>query len=229
MNQTTFFVALDFDTLEKMETFVQTIYPEFLHVKIGLELCTRFGVQAVLESLARFPGLVVFLDLKFHDIPNTVEKTINTLSNFPGIQYTTIHTSVGIQALERAQSTSGSVHILGVSVLTSMSEAECRLIYNRSVEDQILLSADLLIDAGCYGMVCSGREASLIRAHSKYNTLKLVCPGIRLEKTDDDQTRILHPRDAIRSRIDYLVVGRPITQSNDPLAQCREIQSYLHA
>jgi orotidine-5'-phosphate decarboxylase len=118
------FVALDVDTLKEAKSLVEYLIPEYTHFKIGLELCTKFGLQQVLDIFDQFPDqqFKVFVDLKFHDIPHTVARAVNSLHSFSGISFATIHTSSGLEALCEAQKQAGHIRLLGVSVLTSMDE-----------------------------------------------------------------------------------------------------------
>jgi orotidine-5'-phosphate decarboxylase len=223
------FAALDVRTLEEANALVRQLIPEYTHFKIGLELCTKYGLQTVLSIFHQFPDqqFHIFVDLKFHDIPHTMGQAVEALKNFPTIEFATIHASAGLEALITSQTNAGNIKLLGVSVLTSMDENTSYSIYGKTLIEQVLRCADIILEAHLYGIVCSGLEAQILRTYPKYDNLKLICPGFRLEKTKlDDQTRIITPKDTIELDIDYLVVGRPIIQVADPRKSGLEI---LHA
>jgi orotidine-5'-phosphate decarboxylase len=222
-------VALDFNDLEQVLHFVEQIQPSECRLKVGKELFTAYGPQIVRELHAR--GFEVFLDLKFHDIPNTVYKAIRVAADL-GVWMVNVHASGGREMLLKArQAIQDSQHkplLIAVTILTSLSDAEVTEIgYQRSLTEQTLYLAQLSYACGIDGVVCSAHEAAAIKqvTNAKFLT---VTPGIRLsaDKTDD-QTRIMTPVQAIASGADYLVIGRPITQTPEPAATLRAINQSL--
>ena len=222
-------VALDFNDLAEVLHFVEQIQPSECRLKVGKELFTAYGPQIVRELHAR--GFEVFLDLKFHDIPNTVYKAIRVAADL-GVWMVNVHASGGREMLIKArQAIQDSQHkplLIAVTILTSLSDAEVAEIgYSRSLTEQTLYLAQLSYACGIDGVVCSAHEAAAIKqvTNAKFLT---VTPGIRLsaDKTDD-QTRIMTPVQAIASGADYLVIGRPITQALAPATTLRAINQSI--
>ncbi|MDA0311621.1 MAG: orotidine-5'-phosphate decarboxylase [Gemmatimonadetes bacterium] len=185
--------------------------------KVGLELYTRAG-PAVVSALAT-RGKRVFLDLKLHDIPNTVAGGVRAASEL-GVELLTVHSSGGTAMLEAARDAAGpGTKLLGVTVLTSLSASEIEAVWGReilSIRDEVGRLTELSADAGLDGVVASALEASWIRRLVSDDFL-VVTPGIRPAGADvGDQNRIATPAEAVRAGADYLVIGRPITQAEDP-------------
>lgn len=222
-------VALDFNDLEQVLHFVEQIQPSECRLKVGKELFTAYGPQIVRELHAR--GFEVFLDLKFHDIPNTVYKAIRVAADL-GVWMVNVHASGGREMLVKARKAiQDSQHkplLIAVTILTSLSDAEVAEIgYSRSLTEQTLYLAQLSYACGIDGVVCSAHESTAIKQNTNAKFLT-VTPGIRLsaDKTDD-QTRIMTPVQAITSGADYLVIGRPITQALTPATTLRAINQSL--
>jgi orotidine-5'-phosphate decarboxylase len=183
------FIALDFDDLSDAQAFVDLAYPTIKLFKIGLQLCTKYGIEKVLAIFA-YREVKIFLDLKFHDIPNTIAGSVTSVMSFEKIGFLTVHASSGKAGLLAAKENSKSCKILGVSVLTSFSEQDCQLIYKTKVIDKVLEFADLLHSCDIDGLVCSAQEAKIIRQYSEFQNLILVCPGIRIAMNkSNDQNR----------------------------------------
>jgi len=198
-------------------------------VKIGLQMFTRYGPDYVREIADL--GKRIFLDLKLHDIPNTVAKAIDSVSDLP-IGMLTIHTCGGREMMEwavRAQRDSNpDLQLLGVTVLTSMDDnAISEVGVNRSAAEQVSALASLAAEAGMSGLVCSPHEAALLKsAHG--DQFKLVTPGVRPVGADaGDQKRVMTPRLASEQGADYIVVGRPIYKADNPAAVVAAIRSDL--
>ncbi len=222
-------VALDFDNSEKCLTLVRQLDPEICRLKVGKELFTACGPR-LLEQLQGL-GFDVFLDLKFHDIPNTVAKAVKAAAGL-GVWMVNVHASGGTRMMEAAAESLVAVTkpplLIAVTVLTSMDASDMKATgVDTSPEQQVLRLAALTADAGLDGVVCSAREAPLLRGKFG-DKLTLVTPGIRPEGSDaGDQRRIVTPAQALADGSDYLVIGRPITQSSDPAATCRAIAESL--
>jgi orotidine-5'-phosphate decarboxylase len=211
-------VALDVPDAASAATLVAKLDGACLWFKVGLELFTAAG-PAVLEPLLK-RGHSVFLDLKFHDIPNTVAAAVRSAAA-RGAQMLTIHASGGPAMLIAARGALAGLanppQLLAVTMLTSIDQAQAQAIgFHRSPGDQALALARIALEAGITGFVCSPREVAAIRALAGPDAL-LVVPGIRPAGADlGDQKRVSTPAETLRLGASYLVVGRPITQAADP-------------
>lgn len=222
-------VALDYDNLSECEALLPRLDPTVCRLKVGKELFTACGPKIV--ELIQNNGFQVFLDLKFHDIPATVAKAVKAAAGL-GVWMVNVHASGGPRMLaaaaESLASSSSQTLLIGVTVLTSMEQAELDAVgIHCPLKEQVLHLAGLARDAGLHGVVCSAREASVLKA-TYGSEFILVTPGIRPTGTDaGDQRRIVTPEAALQAGSHYLVIGRPITQSPDPAATCREIARSL--
>ena len=214
------FCALDFTDLKKTLDFTEIIKNNVGGIKLGLEFFSKNGPQGV-EKMKKF-GLPIFLDLKLHDIPNTVKQSLkNVLSLEP--DFLTVHLSGGYRMIEVLQDIKKQTKIIGVSLLTSLDNEDLKnmginLKSNEFVEHLVKIG----VNAGIDGIVSSAQEVDNLK--KKFNDLIFVTPGIRLysDKTDD-QKRTKSPRSAIASGSDLLVIGRPITESKNPVSSINEI------
>ncbi len=225
-------IALDTSDRVTFERWCEQYGPRVGVLKVGLEAFVRWGYEAV--EVARLHGRRVFLDLKLHDIPNTVSGAV-TAARASGVDFLTVHASGGPAMLEAAQQAAGQrLMILAVTVLTHLDEAALQTLdlpgSSRSRAKKWALMAQ---QAGCAGAVCSPLEVAALREQCPPPFL-LVTPGIRLTATkghQDDQQRVATPREALRAGADLLVVGRPVTRAPDPelalLEIAREIQGAL--
>ena len=204
-------IAIDEINLGKFKEIINSLDSNICMVKVGSVSFNALGQEAVL--FAAEEGFEIFLDLKLHDIPNTVKKSIKGLISLP-IQMLTIHIAGGMQMLEYAmEAVKGTgIKVLGVTALTSLSDEDANLIYQRDAADQVNAMLDLAEESGIDGVVCSPHEIALV---SKRKSLLSITPGIRLTLSDDDQKRVMTPKQAIDLGADYLVIGRPITGSED--------------
>lgn len=212
-------VALDYPSAEEALSMVERLGPSATFYKVGLELYSRSG-PGVVESLTAM-GKRVFLDLKLHDIPNTVVGAMRSAADL-GVDLITVHTAGGSAMLEAAAGASGShTRVLGLTVLTSLTPAELEVVWGReirSIQQEVGRLTDLAVECGLDGVVASALEATWIRNRVDRDFL-LVTPGIRPSGTDPgDQRRVATPADAVAAGSDYLVVGRTITQAADPHA-----------
>ena len=180
-------------------------------IKIGSVAFNSNGSKIIYYAAEK--GFDIFLDLKLHDIPNTIKKSIYGLKNLP-IKMLTIHTSGGREMMEAAmEATSNTkLKIFGVTALTSLSNVDTNNIFQRTVFEQVSKMLDLAELAGIDGVVCSPHELELV---TKKTSLLSITPGIRLENSVDDQKRVMTPKEAIDLGADYLVIGRPITTSKN--------------
>ena len=219
-------VAMDFDNADQCLSMATRLSPSDCRLKVGKELFTACGPKIV-EQLMTL-GFDVFLDLKFHDIPNTTSKAVKAAAAL-GVWMVNVHASGGermmIAAREILEQRSGTRPLLiAVTVLTSMEAVDLSGIgIERSPEEQVIKLARLTHSCGLDGIVCSAQEASLMRSQFGHGFC-LVTPGIRLESSPaDDQRRTLTPAAAITAGSSYLVIGRPITQSSNPVDTCKSI------
>lgn len=224
-------VALDYDNQADALAFVDRIDPASCRLKVGKEMFTLFGPDFVRELHKR--GFSVFLDLKFHDIPNTCSKAVRAAAELGGVWMVNVHASGG----ERMMTASREILepygkdrplLIGVTVLTSMEQSDLAGIgLNIAPQDQVIRLATLTKNAGLDGVVCSAQESSLLKSELGQD-FKLVTPGIRPAGSEQgDQRRIMTPVEAIHSGSDYLVIGRPITQAVDPAAVLKSINDSL--
>jgi len=214
-------VALDFDTLDAAVALAKQLDPAQCRLKVGKELFTYCG-PGVVDALHKL-GFEVFLDLKFHDIPNTVAKAVKAAAEL-GVWMVNVHASGGLEMMKAARAAIESYGdkrplLIAVTVLTSMSGEDLSEIgLQRSPEQQVQCLAGLAQKAGLDGVVCSSQEARELKASLGKDFL-LVTPGIRPQDSAiGDQKRIMTPVAALEAGSDYLVIGRPITQAPAPLA-----------
>ena len=207
---------------------VDRISPELCRLKIGKELFTRCGpdlVKSIVNS-----GYDVFLDLKYHDIPNTVANACKAAADL-GVWMMNVHALGGpamLAAARNALSDSDSPLLIAVTILTSSSDDDLKAVgINQNTEDMVRRLALLSKEQGLDGVVCSAQEASDLKSSLGHDFI-LVTPGIRLPADDaGDQKRIVSPADAVRQGSDYLVIGRPITQADDPGQKLLTINSEI--
>ncbi|PSV13609.1 orotidine-5'-phosphate decarboxylase [Photobacterium leiognathi] len=223
-------VALDYDNQNEALAFVDRIEPGSCRLKVGKEMFTYFGPDFVRQLHDR--GHSVFLDLKFHDIPNTCSKAVKAAADL-GVWMVNVHASGG----ERMMTASREILepygkdrplLIGVTVLTSMEASDLAGIgINQEPQQQVLNLASLAKNSGLDGVVCSAQEASILKGNLGQN-FKLVTPGIRPVGSEaGDQRRVMTPVEAIAAGSDYLVIGRPITQAADPALVLAEINKSL--
>ncbi len=216
-------IALDVRSLDAAENVVRATGQRAVVYKIGSELFTRCGPSSV--ELVKRHGKEVFLDLKFHDIPNTVSRAVEAAASL-GVKMLNVHASGGAEMMRAAVEAAGTAgsgqrpKVLAVTVLTSIDEGilaeDIGCPAGRGVEEQVVHLAELAAKSGLDGVVASAREASLIRQRVG-SELLIVTPGIRPQwAARGDQRRITTPAEALRAGADYIVIGRPVTASADP-------------
>jgi orotidine-5'-phosphate decarboxylase len=220
-------VALDVSSAAAALALVERLGDSCRFYKIGSELFTREG-PAVVQAV-RGAGCDVFLDLKFHDIPNTVRESARAAASL-GVRLLTVHASGGGEMVRAAVEGAGaSCGVLAVTVLTSLDAATLGGAWGRdtvTVEHEVLRLARLAAGAGAHGIVCSGHEAG--PAHAAFPELALLVPGIRLAGgASHDQARVSTPASAARAGARYLVLGRAVTGAPDPLLAMRAVHDEL--
>ena len=232
-------VALDVSSAAAARKIVTDLGDSVHIYKVGMQLYTAEGPQVVRDLLSS--GRQVFLDLKYHDIPNTVASAVREAAQL-GVSMLTVHASGGEKMLRAAAEAAGDharvgadVHvrplqILAVTVLTSMDESELQQTgVSSKLLEQVLRLASMAIDAGCAGVVSSAREVKALRAKLGEDFL-IVTPGVRPAGSDHgDQARVVTPAEAIQSGATHIVVGRPITAAKDPAAAARGIQQEIRS
>lgn len=240
MNKEKVIVALDVSSQNEAREIIRTLRDEVGAFKIGLQLFTATGanfVRDVVES-----GAKIFLDLKFHDIPNTVAQASIEAARM-GVWMFNLHALGGSEMMRRAAHETREACdrenlnvpiIIGVTVLTSSNDETLRQVgIENQAEQQVLKLAKLSEQSGLDGVVASPRETALIRREIQDKNFQIVTPGVRLENKDesfsatDDQKRVMTPAEAINAGADYLVIGRPILKAENPLAAARNILSQI--
>lgn len=222
-------VALDYPDAASARPVVARLDPALCRLKVGKELFVAAGPEFVRELVGL--GYAVFLDLKFHDIPNTVAQACKAAARL-GVWMVNVHAAGGPRMLAAARDALEGADrrplLIAVTVLTSMGPEELAAIgVEAAAEAQVLRLARLSAEAGLDGVVCSAREAPALR-QAQGPSFRLVTPGIRPAGSDaGDQTRILTPLQAMQAGADYLVIGRPITQAADPVAALQAISAEI--
>jgi len=222
-------VALDYPTMDAALSLADQLDPNRCKLKVGKELFTRSGPQVVDTLVAK--GFDIFLDLKYHDIPNTVAKACRAAADL-GVWMMNVHTLGGqdmmVAAREAIADHSQRPLLIGVTLLTSMNETTFQQIgLSGTIQDTVLRLANLAQKSGLDGVVCSAQEASLLRQQHGPN-FQLVTPGIRPAKSDiGDQHRTMTPIQALAAGSSYLVIGRPITGATDPMQALEAIEQSL--
>lgn len=223
-------VALDYDNRDKALAFVDRIDPRDCRLKVGKEMFTLFGPQLVRDLQER--GFDVFLDLKFHDIPNTAAHAVKAAADL-GVWMVNVHASGGARMMTAAKEAlvpfgNDAPLLIAVTVLTSMETSDLQgLGINATPAEYAERLAGLTQQCGLDGVVCSAQEAVRFKA-AFGQQLKLVTPGIRPQGSEvGDQRRIMTPEQALAAGVDYMVIGRPVTQSANPAQTLRDINVSL--
>ena len=229
MNNSKIIVALDFESLKETEDFLKKVKGQNCRVKVGKELFTNEGPNVI--KLIQQYGFEIFLDLKFHDIPNTVSRAIKATCNL-GVWMVNVHASGGKQMLlaarEAVDSSSNKPILIAVTILTSYDNSSYQeLGFKNNLLDQIACLTTLSENSGMDGIVCSANDIRSIKPLVK-EKFQFVTPGIRLANSNDDQKRVTTPEDAITQGSNYLVIGRPITSSEDPAALIEKINQKIN-
>ena len=217
-------VALDYNNNNDVFKFIDKIDPSLCRLKIGKELFTKYGPKTILDLHDK--GFEIFLDLKFHDIPTTVYKAcISALSL--DVWMLNIHLSGGydmaIAAMNAKKDCQSNSILIGVTVLTSLTDDDCIKIYGHKRLDQLKRLKDIGMDANVDGFVCSPYDIDILRADNKI----FVTPGIRTDNNTDDHHKIITPKEALKLGSNYLVIGRSITQSSNPNKELQRIVNSL--
>ena len=216
-------VAIDEIDFKKASNILDNLDSDQCMIKIGSVAFNSIGPDIIFYAAKK--GYDIFLDLKLHDIPNTVKKSIEGLISYP-IKMLTLHAAGGremmIAGMEAVLGT--DIKIFGVTALTSLSDADTSEIYQRTTAEQVSVMLDLAESVGLDGVVCSPHELELV---SQRQSLLSITPGIRMNDLNDDQKRVMTPKEAIDLGADYLVIGRPITKSMDIKKSLNEIYNSI--
>ena len=226
MNDKKIIVALDSNNFHDLKKIINEIKNHVFAFKIGYEFFLNFGLDGY--KYIQNKNVNIFLDLKLHDIPNTIKHSIETIANL-NPYFTTIHISGGDKMQQMASLSKKNVKILGVSILTSLDDMQTEKYYNsKNINDLIYKFIKYAMENKLDGIVCSPHEIKLVKKLSSDNLI-IVTPGIRLKNynKNDDQKRFMTPKQAVNLGADYLVIGRPITQSSDPLSELISINSSI--
>ncbi|MFL2735313.1 MAG: orotidine-5'-phosphate decarboxylase [Gammaproteobacteria bacterium] len=204
-------VAVDEIDINKATAIIENLDPKKCMIKIGSVSFNCLG-HKIIHYVAE-KGFDIFLDLKLHDIPNTVKKSIEGLTSLP-ILMLTIHISGGKNMMLAAMEavSNSKIKVFGVTALTSLSDTDTNKIYQRTAAEQVNAMLDIAEDCKIDGVVCSPHELDLVTARG---SLLSITPGIRMSDSNDDQTRVMSPKEAIVLGANYLVIGRPITGAQD--------------
>ena len=222
-------VALDVSSAAAAQKIVAAVGDSASCYKVGMQLYTAEGPRVVRDLVAS--GRRVFLDLKYHDIPNTVAAAVRQAAGL-GVSMLTVHASGGGKMLraatEAARTRNAALMVLGVTVLTSLDDSDLdKLGVHGRVQDQVLRLAALALADGCHGVVASAQEASALRSELE-GDFAIVTPGVRPAGAEpDDQARVVTPAEAIAAGATHIVVGRPITGAADPAGEARAILSQI--
>ncbi|MCL6271338.1 orotidine-5'-phosphate decarboxylase [Sansalvadorimonas sp. 2012CJ34-2] len=225
-------VALDYDTPQKALAMADRLDPQLCRVKVGKELFTSAGPQVVEKLQSK--GFDVFLDLKFHDIPNTTSKAVAAAAQL-GVWMVNVHASGGRRMMEACRNildqhgSDRSPLLIAVTVLTSMEQTDLEELGLPRSDQLVMKLASLARESGMDGVVCSAQESKMLK-QALGSSFSLVTPGIRpAEAASDDQRRIVTPAQAMANGSDYLVIGRPITQAADPIVALQNIITTLQS
>tara|TARA_Y100000816_G_scaffold281081_1_gene255224 strand:- start:338 stop:1009 length:672 start_codon:yes stop_codon:yes gene_type:complete len=204
------FIAIDTSSVKKANLIIKQT--KIRKLKIGY----KFGLEFINSKngrnfISKLRNKIIFIDLKLHDIPNTISSTLNSLKDLR-IDYLTVHISSGFKALKKIKKISKKVKIVGVTTLTSLDNKDLREIgYGKSLKDLIITQCKLAKKANLDGIVCSPWEVKLVR---KIFKREIITPGIRISSGPNDQKRIMSPKEALKQGSDWLVIGRELTRGN---------------
>ena len=225
MNSKKVIVALDSDNLKKIKKLVNILKSEAYAFKIGYEFFFNFGVDGYNQVKKICPN--IFLDLKMHDIPNTVEKGVKAIGKLRPL-LTTVHISGGNEMMRASIKNKKYTKILGVSVLTSLDANMTKLYYNeKKIEKLVKKFVNQAKKNQLDGVVCSPLEIKYVRKKVG-NKFLIITPGIRIKNEHDDQKRVMTPKEAIDLGADYLVIGRPIIKATNPLKILKTINNSIN-
>lgn len=223
------YCALDTSDLEQAKNWAAAVGPVTGALKLGMEFVNSFGPPGIEAIKKAAPDTDLFIDLKFHDIPNTVAGAVRTICENFAPAYLNVHAAGGPGMMEAAKKACGkNTKLLAVTILTSLSDEDLRKVgYHSGTSGQVMQMAQLAQDCGLDGVVCSALEIELLRNACDKN-FELMVPGIRPKGSDKgDQKRVMTPKDALAVGATHLVIGRPITGAPDPAKAAQDILDTL--
>ena len=227
MSESRIILAVDTKEIQTAKSIIEKTRDYVGVYKLGLEFFLANGIPGVKEITTNNSDIQIFLDLKLHDIPNTVEKAASNLSSLP-LKYLTVHASGGAAMISGAVKALPNCKIVGVTLLTSIDKEELsKLGIRKSPEEMVISLAQRAVAGGARAIVCSPLEVKALREILP-REIDLITPGIRFEKGGDDQVRTMTPIEAISAGADYLVVGRPITSASDITEAAKRIYESIH-
>lgn len=219
-------VALDVDNLQAALNYTKIVAPHVQMVKVGLQSYLRDGNTGVAKIKNQLGDTELFLDLKLHDIPQTVAGAIKSITKLkPNV--ITIHATGGIEMMKAAVSAAGAIQVAAVTILTSLSQQDVEVFSNLTIEELVPELAQQAVAAGCSAIVCSPLEVKIVRSVVP-SYIKLIVPGVRLPEDEaGDQVRIATPRQTMTAGADILVMGRSILNSKDPINRINRIANSI--
>jgi orotidine-5'-phosphate decarboxylase len=226
-NSSQVILALDFNDMASTVEMINLTKEHIGIYKLGLEFYLAHGKSGVKEIQSRFNGIEIFLDLKLHDIPNTVAGACRSVADL-NPKFLTVHASGGYKMISAASSTLPNVEITAVTILTSLDQEQMIAMgLNENIETLTLSLAKNAVNSGARAIVSSPQEVSLLRKHLG-EKITLITPGVRPSGAErDDQERVMTPREAIEAGADFVVIGRPITKASDPKQAAEAITASL--
>lgn len=223
------FCALDTADLDQALSWAKQIAPVIGGIKLGMEFINSFGPQGIEKIQKAAPDAALFIDLKFHDIPNTVAGAVRTVTRHFAPMYLNLHAAGGRSMMEAAKAAcENNSKLLAVTILTSLNDQEIKQVgYSAPMAEQVQNMARLSQESGMDGAVCSAHEIEILRSICGHEFVLMV-PGIRpAGSAIGDQSRIMTPREALQKGATHLVIGRPITSANDPALAAQDILDSL--
>ncbi len=226
-NRNQVILALDFNDMTSTVEMINLTKEHIGIYKLGLEFYLAHGKSGVKEIQSRFNGIEIFLDLKLHDIPNTVAGACRSVADL-NPKFLTVHASGGSKMISGASSTLPNVEITAVTILTSLDQEQMIAMgLSENIENLTLSLAKNAVNSGARAIVSSPQEVSLLRKHLG-EKVTLITPGVRPSGAErDDQKRVMTPREAIAAGADFVVIGRPITKASDPKQAAEAITASL--
>lgn len=225
-------VALDYDNLAQIEALLNQIAGDIGGVKVGLEAINSIGLPNLLMSLGmskKLQDVRVFADVKTCDIPNTCGRATRAICKYGNVAYLNVMANAGVEAMKAVVRERGEANVLAVTVLTSLDDAACLLSYGAPIAETVARHALMAAEAGVQGLICSAQQLPLLRELPELKDMEYMCPGIRLPKAEThDQVQVTTPGAAMRAGATNLVIGRDITQADDPLEAIERIMADIY-
>ncbi len=204
-------LPVDVSTRDEATDLLRKFAPRVGMIKIGLETMTALGGPVIAGLVASYKG-TTFYDGKFSDIPNTTAKSVKAVAQLPNVCFVNVHATSGPDSIRAAVESRQHLKVLVVTVLTSISAKDCKLMFEVSPQEVVPIFARMAVQCGAQGIICSPQELAVLNQYQEFNELIKVTPGIQPSyMTANDQKRVMTPYEAIKAGADYLVIGRAIT------------------